>query len=308
MCFRYYCMVALSCFVLLQCRDKEEDIKATSDKEFQDYLVKQNITTPPTTEGLYYIETTAGTGIQPLSGDFVMLNLTGRLLSGKVTETNDSILAHESAITSACRVQYPVKCRVDSLSFDGLIIGVKMMKEGGKAKMVIPYSLAFGMYSINGLPYYANFVYDVELVKVIKDPAQEDNTAFEHWLDSLGYAYSGTHDTLYYTALTVGSGISPANGDPVAIEYTIKLMDCTIIDKVTKATEFIVGESFDGMNKGLKKMKQGGRAQFIVHRDFAFGSKGYSNAFYNYYWQQYIPPYSSLFIDVFMADVIPAVY
>ena len=49
------------------------------------------------------------------------------------------------------------------------------MKEGGKATILIPSSLAYGTQGYYTIPGYTPLLYDVELVKVVAGPMPERN-------------------------------------------------------------------------------------------------------------------------------------
>jgi FKBP-type peptidyl-prolyl cis-trans isomerase FkpA len=128
-------------------------------------------------DGLNYIETLAGTGVKPTSYDNVTLHFTRKYLDGKVIRTTaggNPVKLYFNNGQADPRLNYMVK---------GLEEGVKLMKTGGKAILVMPSSIAFmqslclvpekiradllnqGIISSEVKP-YSMIYYEVELVSV----------------------------------------------------------------------------------------------------------------------------------------------
>ncbi len=109
--------------------------------------------------GLYYLEVTSGTGLQPLTHDTAYVFYTTKLLDGTIIDTN------EGSDTLA----FPVNSGYVIIGFDE---GVAYMKEGGKSILLIPSGLAYGTTGdyygyISG---YTPLLFDVRLVKVVRGP------------------------------------------------------------------------------------------------------------------------------------------
>jgi len=130
--------------------------KDAQEKEREDllaYVVKNNITTAPNASGLYYIESLAGTGVQPKSGDIVFVHYTGTLLNG--TKFDSSIGKQPfSFVLNAGQV------------IVGWDEGISLMKKGGKATLIIPSDLGYGGKQVYTIPAYSTLIFTVELVDV----------------------------------------------------------------------------------------------------------------------------------------------
>ena len=108
-----------------------------------------------TASGLEYIEEEAGTGVQAEAGKMVSVHYTGKFQDGKVF---DSSVSRGEPITFKLGVGRVIK---------GWDEGIALMKEGGKAQLVIPPELAYGERGAGGvIPPDATLVFDVELVSV----------------------------------------------------------------------------------------------------------------------------------------------
>jgi len=128
--------------------------KASEPDSIKIYLNDNKITVQPTKDGLYYVETQRGAGAKAMSGKTVQVKYTGRLLNGKIFDSSDG--------------KAPISFKLgEKQVIPGWDEGISMMKVGGKAKLLIPSSLAYGP---NGagpmIQPFSPLVFDVELVDV----------------------------------------------------------------------------------------------------------------------------------------------
>lgn len=109
-----------------------------------------------TPSGLLFEVITEGEGQQPGPDWFVMVNYSGKLITGKVF--------------SASRPDEPMVSRV-SETIPGFGEGLQMMKKGGKYRLYIPSELGYGAEGVKGLiPGGAATIFDVEMLDM-KNPA-----------------------------------------------------------------------------------------------------------------------------------------
>ena len=108
-----------------------------------------------TASGLVYIEEIAGTGATPSATDSVSVHYEGSFTNGTVFD-------------SSYRRDVPTRFQVGGV-IPGWQEGLQMMKAGGKAKLIIPASLAYGeMGSPPAIPPNVPLVFTVELLEVIE--------------------------------------------------------------------------------------------------------------------------------------------
>ena len=107
--------------------------------------------------GLYYLEVVAGTGRQPVALDTVYVVYTGKFLNGNVFDTN----------VGGNQLFFPIG---QGEMLTGFEEGIMLMKEGGKATILVPSSLAYGTQGFYTIPGYTALLYDIELVKVAPGP------------------------------------------------------------------------------------------------------------------------------------------
>jgi FKBP-type peptidyl-prolyl cis-trans isomerase len=131
--------------------------KSDSEKELetlQDYITSHNITTEPTESGLYYIETHEGTGAQAETGDIATVNYSGTYLDGE---------EFDSSYDKGKPFEFTLGLGEVIAGWDE---GIAYMKEGGKATLIIPSSLAYGANGAGSIPGYTSLIFEVELVDV----------------------------------------------------------------------------------------------------------------------------------------------
>ncbi len=134
----------------------EEEIK-NEEELLQEYLTEHEITTSPEASGLYYIETEVGTGLEAEVGDIVWVYYTGTFVTGYVFD--------ESIEDAGGPMEF--KLGLGSV-IAGWEEGIAMMREGTKATLIVPSSLAYGSSWTGTIPPYSTLIFDVELIKVIK--------------------------------------------------------------------------------------------------------------------------------------------
>lgn len=106
-----------------------------------------------TASGLQYRVIQEGTGASPADTSQVTVHYTGKLLDGTVFD-------------SSVERGEPVTFGVTQV-IAGWTEALKMMKEGAKWELFIPYELAYGERGAGGaIPPYATLVFEVELLKV----------------------------------------------------------------------------------------------------------------------------------------------
>ena len=135
---------------------KEEENARVFAKAGQDFLVenssKPGVVTLPS--GLQYKVITEGTGVKALDGDQVTTHYTGKLIDGKVFDS--SVERGEPATFGVNQV------------IAGWTEALKLMPEGSKWELYIPYNLAYGAQGRPPqIPQYSVLVFEIELLDVV---------------------------------------------------------------------------------------------------------------------------------------------
>lgn len=137
-------------------RLKEREEKEMEERISIDKYVADNKLNPITTEsGLKYVLYNEGTGQQATTGKIVKVHYTGKLLDGTVFDSSyDRGTPFEFALG-------------EGLVIRGWDEGIALLKEGGKALLIIPSYLGYGEYGAGGIiKPFSPLLFEVELIAV----------------------------------------------------------------------------------------------------------------------------------------------
>ena len=132
-------------------REKEAAEKAAAEKALAS--LTEGMT--KTDSGLYYRIDVEGSGAFPKKGQNVQVHYTGSLTDG---------FTFDSSVQRGQPIGIPIGVgRV----IQGWDEGIMLLREGGKARLVIPSNLGYGAQGAGGvIPPHATLIFDVELVKI----------------------------------------------------------------------------------------------------------------------------------------------
>lgn len=301
-------LILAGIILIIPACSKQADMELVEleDRIFENYLVANNISVEPTESGLYFIEETEGTGISPVTGDYVLINYSlytivdDALIYSTVKTTSERAGLYDSRILYG-----PNKFQVGQ-NLVGLDEGLTLMKEGGKAGLLFKSELGYGGAIKEPIDPYSSLYIEVELIEVIKDPAKSEYEKTIEYLTGFDIAAKAdTTDTgIFYFGYEDGEGDSIKFGDYVTMAITGKLLDGRVFyqnDNYQVTVGSYEYDLTDGLNIGLTYMKQGGHSMIVVLYNKGFGEIGRN--FYNYYVKTPIPPYSTLIYDVTIKSV-----
>ncbi len=129
-----------------------EKTKAIEDKKKMDELLKD---ATETASGLKYIILKEGTGEIPKSGQTVSVHYAGYLVNG---------LKFDSSFDRNKPIEFPINTGRVIKGWDE---GIMLLKEGSKAKLIIPPELGYGSRGAGGvIPPNATLIFEVELLEI----------------------------------------------------------------------------------------------------------------------------------------------
>lgn len=124
---------------------------------------------------------------------------------------------------------------------------------------------------------------DMDLLEQTK---QQEQLILKNYLDSLE-AYNHDIDTtdlnVYYITIEEGEGDFPTEGDTLVVGYRGTYVNGFLFDSseiyYPDGWEFVLGSppNIPGFDNGVKHVREGGKIQFIVPSELAYGTTGHGN-------------------------------
>ncbi len=105
--------------------------------------------------GIYYEILEAGTGTTPTASDYIAITYVGKLLNGDIFDQMST------PNNTAGNQHWPLSGLIE-----GWKIGIPLIKEGGKIRLLIPSALAYGCDGRGSIPGNAPLFFEVSLVDV----------------------------------------------------------------------------------------------------------------------------------------------
>jgi peptidylprolyl isomerase len=220
---------------------------------------------------------------RPPKGSTVKVHYTGYLEDGKI---------FDSSIKRGEPISFPVgKGNV----IKGWDEGLSILKVGDKARLIIPYQLAYGEAGRSPvIPAKANLIFDVELIDFtpeVKPPVFETK----------GKETKTTESGLKYVVVSEGKkdAVKAEIGKTVSVHYTGYFENGDIFDSSVQRgqpLDFEIGKGMviKGWDEGIGLMKVGDKLRLLIPYQLAYGEQGYPGA---------IPPKSNLVFDVELMGV-----
>ena len=186
----------------------------------------------------------------------------------------------------------PLKYVLNSSSFiKGTDEGIVGMQVGGTRTIIIPAKLAYGEAGIGFIPPNTDLKVVVELLEV------KDKIVAEMWKVDPAL-FKTTASGLKYAVITEGTGLTADSGKVVTVNYSGYLENGTKFDSSVERDDpisFVVGQGqvIPGWDEGLRLLKKGSKARFIIPPKLGYGELQLEK----------IPANSTLIFDVELLDV-----
>ena len=149
---KYFLLMAS--VLMMSCSGCMKDDKGCSnvkpaDEEAQilAYAAANGITATKHSSGMYYEVVNPGSGAKPTSSSVVSVKYTGKMLNG--TQFDQSLNP----------ISFPLNGVIE-----GWTVGIPLIARGGKIKLIIPSSLAYGCNGRQPIPPNTVLYFDIELV------------------------------------------------------------------------------------------------------------------------------------------------
>lgn len=122
---------------------------------------------------------------------------------------------------------------------------------------------------------------------------QSEQTVIVDYASSHGINATAHSSGLYYEVTNPGTGASPTISSSVSVTYTGKLLDGTIFDQTTTASQFPLSGLIAGWQIGIPLIKKGGSIKLITPSSLAYGCEGRGP----------IPGNAVLYFEITLVDV-----
>jgi len=140
---------------------KTEDYAAIEKQNINDFISSNpDLLFTQKESGLYYYETTAGTGDALRAHDTAFVVYTGKFLNGGVFDSN----------VGQDTLSFPVG--ENQWVIPGFDEGISYMKKGSKSVFILPSSLAYGSTGYGYIPGYTPLLFEVSLGRIARGPAR----------------------------------------------------------------------------------------------------------------------------------------
>ncbi len=273
------------------------------------YLKENNITEEPLPSGLYYTVLQKGYGRKPKSGEMCQVYL-------HVEAIGLNYVLFDNYNDDPIFIEF-------GKPFDtkGLMEGLGLMKEGEKARLIVPAKIGVGADGNNGtVPPFSTIIYEVKLDKLktkeevekirkkIAERKKKEKEALKKAEPGKIEAYIKKHNIttkplasgLYFLPINEGKGPHPEKGNTLSVHYTLyNTNDEKLFSTYDDGRPFMFvlgsGAVIPGWEEALPLMRKGGKAKLIIPS--SLGYKGVEKKSFN------IPPYSPLIIELEIVDI-----
>lgn len=251
------------------------------------YLVNHDIQAESVGDGLYVEFHKRGRGDNPRTGDYVMVNYTGRLVDG-------TIFDESGADPFIFQLGYRQVIR-------GWERGIPLFQVGSKGMLYVPAELGFGRTGAGkAIPPDAALIYEIEVLEIMDynaydrymaDLEEKERLAFEQQQKTqfskdkkLIHEYASSQKLrtkrlssgVSYSLKKKGRGDFPKDGDQLIFHYEGYLLDGTQFDSSYKRKQPFKfqlgkGKAIKGLEEALRYFKKGGEGWILIPSKLAYG-------------------------------------
>jgi FKBP-type peptidyl-prolyl cis-trans isomerase FkpA len=282
-------LVAASIFLLASC-GKEisslpyEEQLAKDISLIDAYLSEKGIVNEKDASGFRYVVSAKGTDFKPVLLDSIQVKYSVKYLTEQIVIDN---------VTANFLLNKLIKPWKASLPLYG---------EGARITLYVPSGLAYGIYPTGSIIGNSNLIFEIELLKVIREYSgqlQKDIAAIDDFLKS-NTSIIKDQSGVRYLITTQGSttGLVPASVDSVVVNYIGSILSAGVVfDQSNSATGFRLSKSTTPKSwpRIFPSLKEGAKATLYVPSGLGYGAYGTTSG---------VPPYANLVYDVELVKVI----
>lgn len=259
--------------------DKEEEIEKEEKYPVAAY-VEHELPKEVTSAGIEYAILEKGEGVELEPEMRVSLHYTGYLADE--LEVFDSSHDREEPISFIIGRGMVIPGWEEVLGY---------FRVGDKARVWVPYQLAYGETGRGPIPPRTDLVFDIEILDTgivevpVMWPVEDKDTLL-------------TESGLKVIIIEDGTGEKPLRGSVLKVHYSGYLSDGTLFDSSVQRDvplRFVLGASqvIRGLDEGFTLINEGTLARFIIPPHLAYGDRGSGP----------VPPAETLYFDVELIEI-----
>lgn len=212
-----------------------------------------------TNSGLEYTIVEQGNGVKAAPGKIVKVHYTGYFENGSI---------FDSSVERGEPIEFPLG---KGMVIPGWEEGISLLRVGDKAKLYIPYQLAYGESGRGPIPAKSNLIFDVELVEVKEIPQVIP-------FNVEGKDTIATESGLKYIVVGQGTGKKAEAGKVVTVHYSGYLTNGEMFDSSVQRGQtfkFILGQGqvISGWDEGVALMSEGSRYRLVIPSNLGYGNR-----------------------------------
>ncbi|GAB3993484.1 hypothetical protein GCM10028807_28810 [Spirosoma daeguense] len=266
-------------------------IFAANQVDIENYRVSKGLSGTLTSSGMYYVTSKPSTStVTPTDGQEVDFNYRMYVLTRSTSNTavvTEKLIDTTKFNTPAYFALFP------NALLPGFEEGIRRMKEGEQAVLLIPSILAYGSAATGDIPANSSIRVDIKLNRVRTENQQIDDYIAANKLTVTELTTNGVR---IIKTVTNATGETPTAGKTLTIKFAGKLLRATtgFAGGTGTDTKTVgVNKYVPGFEEGLSKLKVGEKATVIFPSTLGYGANGAAqNGTY------VIPPYSPIAFDL----------
>lgn len=152
-------------------KEKEEKMAKIKEQNITKFdALKEKSTL--TNSGLQYIISSKGSGKVVTSTNKALVHYAVYFIDGTLLETSNEEIAKQNGVFNPQKLSAgayaPIMAKVgpEDRMIEGFKEGIRLLKEGDKATLFLPYTLAYGAEGTRGIPPQSDLIFEVEVTSV----------------------------------------------------------------------------------------------------------------------------------------------
>lgn len=255
-----YFLILLTAVSMISCIDEEmpKDYFTQNETDIDKYIEDNNLDPIKTESGLRYIIEEEGTGDFPEDGSEIVMKYKGTFLNGNVFDQSGS----DNYTTFLYNLIY------------GFREGLKLMKEGSKAKLIVPFHIAYGYSDTQGIPIGSVLVFDIEVIAINEgiDFLTKNEEDIAEYIEENNLDPIKTESGLYYIIEEQGEGDFPTETSKVTVRYEGYFLNGDVFSRnTTDGITTTLDKVIPGWKEGIQLFKEGGKGKLIIPFNLGYG-------------------------------------